>query len=816
MKKIIHIIILISLCSLLAATVTLKHNPPLSLSPGSEQILTLEVIEGIDDVDEVNLFYRQFGSQSFISVLMTRDTGIQPLFTAQIPDIIEQGIEYYFEVKQLNGSIETLPASQPDLNPYRLQAAAAEAPSDDFILLSPDSPSVPENTDFIIAVSYFAMMDEIDVSTIQVLFDGNDITERATITGNMLSLRMEKVPAGRHSFQIKAETMSGKPIVSRSWQTKVSGREAVRLPMNMTGHVRFTGTYDNTDYDKESDDNKRGDWDIKVKSQQRWFNMFTKLYLTSEENSDRQPLNRYTFGIQVPHFELLLGDDSPYFDSFTMNNKNVRGIHGDLNLDGLRLKVLYGESKRQIDGEYVENTDGTHTIRETGTFKRNTFGFRTEAGTRSTFLWGLSVVKNKDERFSLDEKEVINSDGVHVNTPKDNLVIGTDMQLATFRRAFVLGAEAAVSFYNRDTYDGAMTKDELNDYLYGEESTDEFPLDPESVEDLIVINKNMEPIEPGKSSLALRLYSQLRVYRNFLSISYSEIGSAYNSLSASYLQNDASVLSVTDNVTFWDNQIQLALGVNWQEDNLAEQKESTNESLNWFTQLTVGPRGLPALRLGYSISTNENDAEEIESKLDQTVTQMNFGLSYDAIGLSAVPTLFSVGYDVSNGESDMYNNYEDNMSTISLSAVSRFRDLPVKTVLQFSTTSQDFDQEYNNPIDDPNNASATQLVTEESNTAYNTLYGRMDWKFIEDRLKPFWSISWTTVSGDSDSKTNNVSLDKTDTSQDVFNTSIGTSYMVIEDLDTMLSFGLRNFTDNELSDNDYSRYDVKFKASYRF
>ncbi len=803
MKKYIYILVIFSLCSLLSAKVTLKHNPPLSLSPGSEQILTLEVIEGIDDVDEVNLYYRQFGSQSFISVLMTRDTGIQPLFSAQIPDIIEQGIEYYFEVKLLNGSIETLPASQPDLNPYRLQAAAAEAPSDDFILLSPDSPSVPENTDMIIAVSYFAMMDVIDISTIQIFFDGNDITDKATITGNMLSLRLEKVPAGRHNYQIKAETMSGKPIVSRSWQTKISGSEPVELPMNITGHVRFTGTYDNTDYDSNSDDNKRGDWDIKVKTQQRWFNMFTKLYLTSEENKDKQSLNRYTLGFQLPHFELLLGDDSPYFDSFTMNNKNVRGVHADLNVGGLRLKVLYGESRRQIDGEYIEVSDSMHTITKNGTFKRNTFGFRTEAGSQSSFLWGLSVVKNKDERFSLDEKEVINSDGVHVNTPKDNLVVGTDMQLATFRRAFVLGAEAAISFYNRDTYDGAMTKDEINEYLYGDSTDTEFPLDPESVEEVIVINKNMEPIEPGMSSVALRLYMQLNVYRNFLSVSYSEIGSAYNSLSASYLQNDTSVLSVTDNVTFWDNQIQFALGVNWQEDNLAEQKESTNESLNWFTQLTVGPRNLPALRLGYSISTNENDADSL-AKIDQTITQMNFGLSYDAIGLLAVPTLFAVSYDVSNGESDMSNNFEDNMNTISLSAVSRFRDLPLKTVLQFSTTSQDYHQEYTDATDD-------SIVIDESDTAYNTIYGRMDWKFVDDRLRPFWSVSWTTVSGDSENNGQ-----PTDTSQDIFNTSIGTSFVVIEDLDTMLSFGMRNFADKEVSDNDYSRYDVKFKASYRF
>ncbi len=809
MKKLIYIIAIISLSSLLSAAVTLKHNPPISLSPDSEQIISLDVLEGVDDIDQMNLYYRQFGSQAYISVTMTRDTGIQPMFTAQIPDIIEQGIEYYFQAELLNGSTQTLPASQPELNPYRLQTTAAEAPSDDFILLSPDSSTIPENTDMIIAVSYFGMKNDIDVSTIQIFVDGNDMTDQATITGNMLSLRLEKMPAGKHSYQIKAETTSGKPIVSRNWQTSIKGAEPIKLPMNMTGHIRFTGTYDETEYDSDSEDARRGDWDIKVKTQQKNFNMFTKLYLTSEENKNRQSLNRYTFGIQVPHFELLLGDDSPYFDSFTMNNKNVRGVHGDLNVAGLRLKVLYGESKRKIDGDYVINADSSHTITEYGTFKRNTFGFRTEAGSRSSFLWGLSVVKNKDERFSLDEMEVIDSDGVHVNTPKDNLVIGTDFQLATARRAFVLGGEVAMSLYNHDTYDGAMSKDSLNTYLYGDDSSSEIPLDPEAVDDMIIINKNMEPIIPGQSSLALRLYMQLNVYRNFLSVSYSEIGSSYNSLSANYLQNDTSILSVTDNVSFWRNQIQMALGVNWQEDNLSDQKANTNETLNWFSQLTIGPSRLPALRLGYSVANTANDAEEEDAELDQTVSTLNVGLSYDAIQLLAVPTMFAVNFNTSDGDSDMNNNFESKMNTISISAVSRFRDLPVKTVLQFSTTGKDFDQVVRDY--DENTDTYTILSQYEENTTYNTFYGKMDWQFFQERLKPFMSMSWTTVTGDQD----NDGL-KTDTEQNIFSTSIGTSYMVIEDLDTMLSFGIREFTDNEVSQNDYSRFDMKFKASYRF
>ncbi len=805
MKRMIYFLILINMFSLLAAVTTLKHTPPISLSPGSEQIINLEVIDGIDDVDEVNLYYRQFGSQSYISMLMTRDTGVQPMFTAQIPDVIEQGIEYYFEVTLLNGSIQTLPASQPEINPYRLQASAAEAPSDDFILLSPVSSTVPENADLIIAISYFAMAGNIDTDKIQVFFDGFDKTNQATITGNMLTLRMEKVPSGNHSFQIKAETMSGKPVVSRTWQTKVSGSEPYELPMDLTGSVRFYGKYNSTDRDGDTDEDRRGDWDINVKTQQKYFNMYTKLFLSSDEDKDRQPLNRYTFGIKIPHLELVLGDDSPYFDTFTLNNKNVRGIHGDLNGAGMRLMVIYGESKRGIDGKYTVTSDSTHTIDKHGTFKRNTFGFRTEAGSRNALLWGLSVVKNKDERFSLDEELVLDDNGNHVNTPKDNLVIGTDFQLATFRRAFVLGGEIAMSLYNHDTYDGAMSKDSLSAYIYGKESDDEIMFDPESIDDLIIINKNMEPIVPGQSNLAFRLYAQLNMYRNFLSVSYSEIGASFNSLSANYLQNDTSVLSLTDNVSFWENQVQLALGLNWQEDNLSDQKENTSATTNWFTQLTVGPRGLPALRLGYSMSNSANDSDTLTSKLDQTVTQISTGLSYDAISLLAVPTLFSVNYNLSNGESDMYNNFEDDMNTISLSAVSRFRDLPVRTVLQFSTSSKDFKQEYHT------GTSADTLSINKSNVSYNTIYAKMDWRFVDERLKPFMSVSWTTVSGDEENDGT-----KADVSQNVLNTNIGTSYEVINDLDTMLSFGIRDFSDGETSANDYSRYDVKFKASYRF
>jgi hypothetical protein len=92
-----------------------------------------------------------------------------------------------------------------------------------------------------------------------------------------------------------------------------------------------------------------------------------------------------------------------------------------------------------------------------------------------------------------------------------------------------------------------MSQQEIEDYL-----EDDLPIniDPQDYAELFVINKNIEPIMPGRENLAWQAYLRTIILKNMLDIRYSETGPAYNALSTYYQQNDTKMLSITDQINF--------------------------------------------------------------------------------------------------------------------------------------------------------------------------------------------------------------------------------------------------------------------------
>jgi len=794
MKQLAILLALLMAFGALCARVTVRHDPPMALKADREAVLTLEVMEGFDEISEVNLYYREAGSPSYVNITLERQA--EPSYTFTVPRLEhpEKGLEYYFEVSLSNNTVQTLPGAQPALNPYRVQFDRVEAPSDEFVLLSPEPGPVSAGEPLVIAISTFALADQLDPESVTVTYDGKDMTSQAQVSGNMIVLRIEKPSAGVHTYQVAAALRNGRQITSRAWQSKAGGGEKFEMPLHLTGRIDMNSlmrsfSADDSAAVSDDDDLKWADWNINMRGNAGWLGFYTRMMLSSRETASNQPVDRLVFGLTTPMLDVAYGDQSPEYDTFTMNNKNVRGLHALFHASDFRMNFDWGQSRRA-----VENNQNT-------SFTRNTFAFRTEVGELDAFQWGISVVKNKDDEESIDEDYYMRvsaeGDTTYSITPKDNLVIGTDFLFPFIPRKLELGFETAFSLYNSNTIPGVISQEDLDDYGVGD-----IPFDPDSFEDIIVINKNLEPFVPGSANMAYRGFINANLANNFLTASYAQVGASFNSLCANYVQKDARIIGLNDNMMLFRNQFMLSLGLNLITDNLSDQKETTNNNTSYYVQAVVRPNGMPTFKLGFSQSDATDDGEELENSdtgyvygTDQSSQTVSAGVSYEVEAILLAPTTFEVNWQQTGSTDNLNNSYDNTMNTVSLSGTSRFRDLPLTTVVRYSYTASD--------QKNMSNGDYTAPLYDESSDTYNSLLLKGNLRFFDDRLKPYASMQFTGVGGDSDA-------------QGIQIYGLGTAYQALENLSATTGITMKNYANSDTRDVDYSKFDWRLRLTYNF
>jgi len=153
------------------------------------------------------------------------------------------------------------------------------------------------------------------------------------------------------------------------------------------------------------------------------------------------------------------------------------------------LKITSGKIKRAVDGKLGSelNTNGELIAKRSGTYQQNSLSVRSELG-NSTFLWGLGFTKNKDDIDSIDEDVRFVYSEADTLKPQDNIIIGTDFALSLFRRRLMWGAEVAMSYFNSNITDGALSLEEIEDEF---DTTIDLPFDPADFEDIFVANQFM-------------------------------------------------------------------------------------------------------------------------------------------------------------------------------------------------------------------------------------------------------------------------------------------------------------------------------------
>ena len=560
----------------------------------------------------------------------------------------------------------------------------------------------------------------------------------------------------------------------------VSGK-IFQLPLNINGRSTISYKGSNTERDSTSDSDDRFNFSLNFSGRKKWFRFGSRLFLSSLESSNAQPINRYNIRLMTPKFDLILGDYSPNLGSFIMNSTNLRGITAKLHLNKFRLFISQGNIKREIEEDKFNLSDSTYATNNS--FKRKTLGLFAEMGPRDGFNWGFSFVKNKDDENSLDEDYYLTADSARVVTPKDNVVFGTHLKMHFMNSHLVLGGEAAMSLYNSDILDGAISQDSLETLL-----GDDIPVNPEDFESIFVINKNAQPFLPSFSNVSFRLYMRAMFYHNLLNVSFSQVGSSFNSLSSNFFNSDIKTININDNINLLNNQLNLNLGLNLSSDNVNDSKETTTSFTNYYSQLSYTPYNIPFFRVGFSGNISENDADSDDDKYETVSNDFFFGTGYELGNLPVAPTKLNITFSNNQNIDKAQDSYEYKRNIVNFSTKSHFVDLPLTTSLSYSLSLNE------------DEIAADSLGVLKSN--YNSFYIKNEVSIVQNRLKPYLDFRYTKYGGDIE-----------DQSISMFN--LGSSYQMRKNTYLYSELGLKSYS-SDIENSEYTKYNWNFKISQKF
>lgn len=804
MKRILLLLIIIVAWKL-AGAVTVEHFAPKIYFFGSDVELRMNVIDGMDQIAGTTIVYSQKGKDVWQRQKMEVEATGSYWYVGEIKasDLRDLDIEYYFEIMLADGNIVNFPDKDSLTPRYVLTPGAALGEkSDGFVLLS-DEPNPGQGTDYLLAVSFFEIADTVDVSSIRVWVGGKDVTKQATITENAILYRDTTPRPGERKAMITAQ-IGGQPIYSDIWTTTVPPRKRlVFLPMNLRGNFSFVSNV--YDYNPsananvlEADNDLAGQLDLY--GNYGILNLQGNVFMSSLEDENKQPINRYTIGMQIPLLDVFVGDYTPNLSAFTMSNKNVRGLYSRFHTKYLSLYWSGGEMVRETVND-ITGIDGLN--HKAGTFKQEALGARFQMGTEEGFMLGITGSRNRDIISSLSPDEYFyttaEGDTIYTATPQDNAVLSIDMRLSIPDQNVVLGIDGAGSILNYNTLPGPITQEQLEDYL-----PDDFPLelDPQEYADYFILNQNMEPLMPRRENTAWQAYARMLILGNYLDARYAEVGPAFNSLSTYYQQKDTKQYSLSDQINIL-NTVYVSGGVNVIEDNLSGHKNETNKTFGWNAQATIRPARLPYFRAGIfnndienELNAELNDPSYVFNPFKRNSQSMNFGLGYMFSMIPLVPSSLDITYrlgkdDNLSGAAEILD-YKNLNNSLSISINNKFQIVPLRTQIVWSL--------YNQKREDSVNTTIYPLY-DNSNT---NLFLRADYSLFKNKLRPYVQYRATSLSGD------------TQATQQYNYVNLGLEAYPITNMTVSTDIGKQYYNNDTDELTNYDNLTWRFKFSQRF
>ena len=287
------------------------------------------------------LYFRDQGELSYQETMMNYENGH---WVGIIPGnrVSLKNIEYVTVLHKQDGGRISLPLSDtPFGNPLNIQVLSlnknqnqqvkslrdkdyAEA---NILILSPEDGAFLRPDEVVVSVSLFNAPN-IDQSQYQIFIDGQDLSDNALISGDVLSfVPIQEIESGFHSIKLVFKTKYGMDVQPIEWSFSVGkGSSNLFESFKYKGSL-FAKTANNTASSITINDQELS---TKIDAEISWIKVRYSSRKSSRESKYLQPVNRGSLTLQIlDYLKIDNGDVYPSISPFLLDGRRVRGRHTD-------------------------------------------------------------------------------------------------------------------------------------------------------------------------------------------------------------------------------------------------------------------------------------------------------------------------------------------------------------------------------------------------------------------------------------------------------------------------------------------------------
>jgi len=491
-----------------------------------------------------------------------------------------------------------------------------------------------------------------------------------------------------------------------------------------------------------------------------------RLIYSSEESSNRQPVNRYAAQLIYKFSErnniyVRGGDFTPYYNPLAFQNKRVRGVDAGLEFGFFTFDFVYGQIYRGIEGTFLTSSINTvtedpsnpgvpvdttiiDTVQGLGKYEESIMAFRPGFRFGENVHWNLNLITSGEKEGSIKYGGAV----------KEALVAGTDLSMNFDNRRILFDASFQASINNNNAGLEEISYDSLakvSEDLANNETARKY-WDFLSSTGMISMTPGLNPFP----SLAMRFETGLNYFGNHLVARYTRVERNFASRGNPYMLKDVSGIYIADNMRLYANQIFLNLFYRGFNTNVSQgsQKTDNNElgvTFSYFPRQNLPSLTVSYITIGRSNSVSPNDTLDFnfpELYMEDNTTQsINVATSYN-FDVSALRNTVSLNFsNYSRDEAlEIKRSNQSDFIVFGVGLVTKFQ-FPLITNLNYSQSNSAF------------GAGVTEATTDIQRIFVGFEY-RMENLIGVDLFRPFVNLVFQNVkfTGGQETKRNNYTL----------------------------------------------------------
>lgn len=669
--------------------VDVRFTPPAFANSKGMVTLDLQLIAlNGTQVREVWVHYRGSGDARFHRTRLVQQ-GNHYVTRLNLAAFEAPVVEYFFDITLANGQRTTYPDNAPMNHILRVSVPQGETITpDNIIIISPEPNEDIYTDELVITVSFPTLAAHVDKNRIKLFLDKYDLTRSKffRVFDDFLTFSSKLIPPGRHKLRLELYSRTGKLLAKAEWfftaHKRLVSTETAESQFNYSGAAY--GEFRQESYQDGTDVQQYNRLGFNFDATSGAFSFGTNIYLSNQEKSTSQPINRYAAYGQLNfwnnrYVRLTIGDSYPEYGPLSLQNIFVRGFYGSVFLKFFNIEVARGYIQRGVNSYTELLTDTTLVDTISGAYQRNILALRASFGARQLFQMGFSLIKAGDDTSSITSEAA--------ETPKENLLLGSDIYLASKDQSIQFEAYVNASMTNANILGGSLPFDSVATLFPDNSSKWESYYN--RLTSLITVNQYINVIP----NLAFQFALRFKRWNNNISIVYQRVEDGFNSFGQPYLQPDYNGFSIYDNIGLYKNQVFLTVGLQTYKDNLRQSKSATTTNTNLYFNLSYFPTGnLPSITFGYNNAGRKNVLLDTLGIPENTRTNsVNLSSSYTLVtgSMRNQLTLTLLNYN----QADAINLTGNSLSnTVSLVLQTRY-SFPLTTTLEFNLQNTESAQE---------------------------------------------------------------------------------------------------------------------------